>query len=400
MPEDDLIPGCTHVPARAARCVGSLWKQYRAAWWKIGLDSDEFESTCLAAIMVDADRKWSAERGANPAVYATQYARWKILERMKAEVGQTNRPEHRDRVAFARKSSIFVENADGERELLPEVAQINDSDECSTVMSTDEIIAVARKARCSEREIDILSRRFIRGETLDKTATALGVSRERVRQLQLRAIERMRDAFASPEDLLAGVSRYDIREIQPAQEHAARNTEVGNIVPVKKRRTYKTRAPLPRLAIVAATSHEAAIVSMLKSLAWNRPLKNPQSATEATRRAAGLCERCGGSREGSDTRTTCVSCAREARLRNKKRIERIGGLTISRRIHSRRMERVAAGLCYYCKEPRHPESKRVCAKHLVAKRVNQREYMLRCGRGTGRVAGPRVTGRKPLAGTA
>jgi RNA polymerase sigma factor (sigma-70 family) len=60
-----------------------------------------------------------------------------------------------------------------------------------------ELLAAARK-RSLPHEWDLLWRRYVKGETLRATAARLGVSREQVRQLSLRALGRIRAAMTPP----------------------------------------------------------------------------------------------------------------------------------------------------------------------------------------------------------
>jgi len=63
------------------------------------------------------------------------------------------------------------------------------------IFDQERIAAVMKQAGLSEREQDILWLRFFKDETLEKIGERLGLSREGVRQIEKRALGKLREVF-------------------------------------------------------------------------------------------------------------------------------------------------------------------------------------------------------------
>lgn len=204
LPPDQIIPGCRVIPAKAVRCVQPLWGRYQGAWIKCGLDADEFESVCLSAICVWADRKYDKRKGCKPWVYAGTYARYKVLERMKQAVGETWRPTHALRVDFlSRMLPLYVkDNAGGPEHLRAEIPAVDPPED--TEIESGGFPKLAHAAGLTDREIEVVRARVFEGKSFTDIRDAWGVTRQRVCQVYDRAIRRLR-LHCSSERVLAEV---------------------------------------------------------------------------------------------------------------------------------------------------------------------------------------------------
>ena len=65
----------------------------------------------------------------------------------------------------------------------------------------EEAIKIMRKICKSEREFDMLYRRLVKGETLERIGNTYGLTRERVRQITERLIRRLRKELIRNESI-------------------------------------------------------------------------------------------------------------------------------------------------------------------------------------------------------
>lgn len=189
LPPEQTIPGCSIVPAKSVRAIPRLWRSYQRAWAKCGLDVDEFESVALAAICVYADRTYKPTKGAAPSTYATSCARFKILERMKQEVGQHGGDNQAERLAFLRRHvglsaahRVSTRTSDASERYEHVLSRVRAVDPCGSHTA-------------------VLIERAVEGRPFSGIGAARGYSYQRAGQVYAQTISNLLAAFPRRSDL-------------------------------------------------------------------------------------------------------------------------------------------------------------------------------------------------------
>lgn len=192
-------------------------------------DRDAVHQAALVGLL-NAVRCWKPDGGAGLNTTAMYHISMSVSRELNGGVDQRSRQrvshlsEMDDETGFGLLSVLAVEEAD-------------------TGPSAEEVDGLNRLLRkIPERERNILTARIVNGRSLDEIGIDIGLSKERVRQLQVRALRKLRQ-------LAAGGEPTAETAVEKKAKRGGNSTEVQNIRRIREGNVRATLARTPGLTV-------------------------------------------------------------------------------------------------------------------------------------------------------
>jgi RNA polymerase sigma factor (sigma-70 family) len=184
-PHDEMVRGARATAIRLAR-----------RYWRRSLGKIEFDDLRQEAdlALLAAAEEYEPDRGMKFASYAYGRIRWHLIRYCDDHVSTVRVPPHKQGVARASLvSSLHVPSCEGASTSLLDILRAPDESGGGPEGLSD-VVAAAIDA-LPRREREVLLEHDAEGTTLECIAQKAGLTRERIRQVRERALERVRNAI-------------------------------------------------------------------------------------------------------------------------------------------------------------------------------------------------------------